>query len=65
MMAELLMKAQLHNDQEATAQILDSFTPKIKASLHQVPVDHREDLRQELYVKMIEVIQWFGISELN
>lgn len=43
------------HDQEATMQILDRIEPKIKASLQQVPADHREDLKQELYVKMIEL----------
>lgn len=62
MMAELLLKAQLHNDQNATVQIMESFTPKIKASLCQVPIDHREDLRQELYLTMIEVIQRFDLN---
>lgn len=61
MMAELLLKAQLYNDQDATAKILESFTPKIKASLGQVPANHREDLRQGLYVSMIEVIQRFDL----
>lgn len=55
----LLLKAQLQNDKDAPLQILDSFTPKINASLRQVPFDHREDLRQELYVTMLEVIQRF------
>ncbi|WP_430139830.1 helix-turn-helix domain-containing protein [Paenibacillus lautus] len=64
-MAELLVQAQEHHDQNATLQILESFTPKIKASLLQVPANHREDLKQELYVKMIEVIQTFDISELK
>lgn len=62
MMAELLLKAQLHNDKDATAQILDAFTPKIKASLRQVPPEHREDLQQELYVTMIEVIQKYNLN---
>ncbi|WP_178382270.1 helix-turn-helix domain-containing protein [Paenibacillus sp. P3E] len=64
-MAELLVQAQQHHDQEATLNILESFTPKIKASLRQVPADHQDDLKQELYVKMIEVIQAFDISELK
>ncbi|MFE0556578.1 helix-turn-helix domain-containing protein [Paenibacillus sp. NPDC058910] len=65
MMVELLVQAQEHHDQNATLQILESFTPKIKASLLQVPANHREDLKQELYGKMIEVIQTFDISELK
>lgn len=62
MMADLLLKAQLHNDQDAAVQILESFTPKINASLRQVPPDHREDLRQELYLTMLEVIHRFDIN---
>ncbi|WP_430139832.1 helix-turn-helix domain-containing protein [Paenibacillus lautus] len=64
-MVELLVQAQEHHDQNATLQILESFTPKIKASLLQVPANHRVDLKQELYGKMIEVIQTFDISELK
>lgn len=62
MIAKLLLRAQLHNDQEATEQILESFTPKIIASMHHVPADHREDLKQELYAKMIEVIHSFDLN---
>ncbi|MEK4518989.1 helix-turn-helix domain-containing protein [Paenibacillus sp. FSL H8-0122] len=65
MFAQLLVQAQRDKDSEATLHILESFTPKIKASLRQVPADHRDDLKQELYVKMIEVIQTFDISELK
>lgn len=65
MLAELLVQAQQHHDQEATLHILKSFTPKIKSSLRQVPADHQDDLKQELYVKMIEVIRTFDISEMK
>lgn len=61
MIAELLIQAQQFQDSEATLHILEAFTPKIKVSLSQVPVEHREDLTQELYLKMIEVIQNFEI----
>ncbi|MGF7048920.1 DNA-directed RNA polymerase specialized sigma24 family protein [Paenibacillus sp. DS2015] len=61
MMTSLLLKVQLNDDKEAMAQILEAFTPKIISSLRQVPVDYREDLKQELYVKMIEVIKGFDI----
>ncbi|WP_334074129.1 MULTISPECIES: helix-turn-helix domain-containing protein [Paenibacillus] len=63
MMTKLLMRAQQLHDPDATMQILDFFTPKIKAELYQVPTEHREDLQQDLYVKMIEVIQRFDISD--
>ncbi len=33
MLSELLEKAQINNDREALAEILESFSPKIKASL--------------------------------
>lgn len=65
MFSQLLVQAQRDKDPGATLHILESFTPKIKASLRQVPADYRDDLKQELYVKMIEVIQTFDISELK
>ncbi|WCT56426.1 helix-turn-helix domain-containing protein [Paenibacillus kyungheensis] len=61
MLAKLLIQAQQHQDPEVTLHILESFTPKIKASLRQVSADYRDDLKQELYLKMIEVIQTFDI----
>ncbi|GFN33118.1 helix-turn-helix domain-containing protein [Paenibacillus xylaniclasticus] len=60
MMAQLLLKAQLYKDQNAVVQILESFAPKINMSLRQVPIEHRDDLRQELYLTMIEVIHRFA-----
>ncbi len=65
MIAELLVRAQQYHDQEAILHILESFNPKIKSSLSQVPFHYREDLQQELYVKMIEVIQSFDINEFK
>lgn len=62
MLSELLEKAQINNDREALAEILESFSPKIKASLRQVPIDFREDLKQDLYVTMIEVIRRFDLN---
>ncbi|WP_285859113.1 helix-turn-helix domain-containing protein [Paenibacillus sp. MER 99-2] len=63
MIADWLLQAQQYQDSDAMLHILESFTPKIKSSLLQVPVEHREDLQQELYVKMIEVIKTFHTSE--
>lgn len=63
MIAELLLQAQQNHDSEAILHILESFSPKINVSLLQVPTQYREDLKQELYVKMIEVIQTFDISD--
>lgn len=65
MIAEWLLQAQQYQDPEATLHILESFKPKLKASLLQVPVEHREDLQQELYVKMIEVIQTFDTNDFK
>ncbi|EFU39342.1 hypothetical protein PVOR_25333 [Paenibacillus vortex V453] len=65
MLAELLVQAQQQDDREATLRILECFTPKLKSSLLQVPAEHREDLQQELYVKMIEVIQTFDTSDFK
>ena len=59
MFAELLIHAQLHNDKNAKLQILECFTPKINSSLHQTNFEYREDLKQDLYVSILEVIQRF------
>lgn len=62
MSPELLVRAQTYKDKEAMLQILESFTPKIRASLYQVPIDYREDLKQELYVAMLQVILRFELN---
>lgn len=56
---DLLQEAKEVNGQSAALAILNMFSPKINASLRQVPYEYREDLKQELYVSMLEVIQRF------
>lgn len=58
---DLIVKAQ-EKDQAATLAIIDKFKPKIQKSLCQVPLQERDDLSQELCLKMIEVIRKFKIS---
>ncbi|WP_100397935.1 helix-turn-helix domain-containing protein [Bacillus sp. FJAT-44742] len=52
----LVEKAQ-KSDQEAIQQIIYRFEPKIKSSLRLIPFQQREDVNQEIVIKMIEVIQ--------
>ncbi|GIO35588.1 helix-turn-helix domain-containing protein [Paenibacillus antibioticophila] len=59
MISDLLQKAKEIDGQSAALEIIETFSPKINASLRQVPYEYREDLKQELYVSMLEVIQRF------
>lgn len=54
-MYELLEQAK-EKDKDALLEIIIKFQPKIKKSLHQTSPQDREDLEQELIVKIIEVI---------
>lgn len=53
---ELISQAK-GNNQQAMMEIIYKFEPKIKKSLHQTSFQNRDDLRQELIVKFIEVVQ--------
>lgn len=59
---DLILQAQ-KNDKDATILIIDMFNNKLQKSLYQVPFQEREDLSQDLYVKMIEVIGKFQVKE--
>lgn len=43
-----------NNYNEETLMIIENFTPKIKQCLHQTSYQEREDLEQELKLKIIE-----------
>jgi hypothetical protein len=58
---DLLTKAK-HEDNVAMLKIINRFEPKIKKSLYQTSIQNREDLKQELIVKFIEVVQTFELN---
>lgn len=43
-----------NNYNEETLMIIENFTPKIKQCLHQTSYQEREDLEQEIKLKIIE-----------
>ncbi|WP_186333694.1 helix-turn-helix domain-containing protein [Paenibacillus xylanexedens] len=58
---ELLSEAKANNP-TVVLEIIKKFEPKIKKSLRQTSVQNREDLRQELVTKFIEVLYSYDIN---
>lgn len=58
---ELVKEAQTDN-KESLARVIEAFRPKLQASLYQTSVQEREDLTQELSVKLIEAIQHYNLE---
>lgn len=52
-----------HNN-EAIEKVLKAFTPKIKKTLQQTSLQNREDLEQELHLKLIHVIKLYELEDL-
>lgn len=60
-LANLMEKAKNRN-QEALLNIIQRFSPKLKHSLFQTSQQEREDLEQDLVLKMIEVIYQYDLE---
>jgi hypothetical protein len=58
---ELVKEAQNKNKNSMT-YIIEAFKPKLQASLHQTVVQERENLAQELSIKLIEAIQHYNLE---
>jgi DNA-directed RNA polymerase specialized sigma subunit len=59
--ATLIRQAQMQ-DKDAMLEILQRFQPKIERSLYQTSYEEREDLRQHLYLKMVEAVQNYRVQ---
>lgn len=57
----LMQKAQSKNP-EALSKLLQMFEPKLKRSLLQTSKQDREDLEQELRIKIMEVIYKYDLE---
>lgn len=57
---DLLIQAK-SDDKTAILKIINRFEPKIKKSLQQTNVQNRDDLKQELITKFIEIIQSYDL----
>ena len=59
----LIKKAQ-ENDTKAVESIIFRFNPKIQKSLLQTDFQNRNDLKQEVSIKMIEAIYKYDINSI-
>ncbi|WP_238655565.1 helix-turn-helix domain-containing protein [Paenibacillus piscarius] len=59
-----LIKKAKQKDRAAIATIIDKFTPKIQKSLYQTNAQNRNDLRQEVNLKMIEAINKYDLESV-
>ncbi|WP_091012043.1 MULTISPECIES: helix-turn-helix domain-containing protein [Paenibacillus] len=59
---DLIFQAKRNNTQ-AMMEIIQRFEPKIKKSLHQTSFQNRDDLKQDLIVKFIEVVHNWDIEK--
>ncbi|TKD70569.1 helix-turn-helix domain-containing protein [Pseudalkalibacillus hwajinpoensis] len=60
---KLLQQAK-QSDEEALELIFSQFEKKIEAELRQTPFEYRDDLRQELYVKILEAVEKYNMEEV-
>ncbi|MED4156666.1 helix-turn-helix domain-containing protein [Priestia aryabhattai] len=51
-------------DNEAVNKIIEMFRPKIKKTLLQTDFQNREDLEQELQLKLVKVIKMYDLEEI-
>ncbi|MDR0123011.1 sigma-O factor regulator RsoA [Bacillus pumilus] len=45
-------------------ELIETFTPMIKKKLQNTAYQEREDLEQELYIKLIEKVDWLIYQEV-
>lgn len=55
---------QSRTDNDSLAIVIDLFAPKIDRSLHQTNWQHREDLSQELKIKLLECIRNYEVDNI-
>jgi hypothetical protein len=47
-----------------TAEVIEMLKPAIRKAIIQAPIEHRDDLEQELYLKIVKKISEENIEEL-
>lgn len=52
------------HDDKALLTILNYFEPKLKHCLYQTSPHHREDLRQDLLIKLINTIRKYDVNSV-
>lgn len=58
------MKLAQQKDKNASVCILKQFEPKIKQSLRRIAYQEREDLKQELHLKLLDVMTQFDTDNV-
>ncbi|WP_243292815.1 helix-turn-helix domain-containing protein [Bacillus sp. FJAT-47783] len=56
------MKAAKSGDSQALQQIITIYEPKVKYSLQKVPIQHHQDVEQELKRKLLEMIIRYDVK---
>ncbi|MFG6149919.1 helix-turn-helix domain-containing protein [Halobacillus sp. B23F22_1] len=60
---ELLLRAK-ENDEQAKAEVIQRFEPKIKKLSSTLPSWERDDLEQELRIQLVHSIEKFNVNHL-
>ncbi|WP_397538015.1 helix-turn-helix domain-containing protein [Rummeliibacillus pycnus] len=53
------------HDTEAVEKVLKAFKPKIKKTLQQTSFQNRDDLEQELQLKLVNIIKMYDLEEID
>ncbi|MCA0991162.1 helix-turn-helix domain-containing protein [Guptibacillus hwajinpoensis] len=59
-----LLQQAKNEDKEGLSAILDQFEKKIEAELRQTPAQNRDDLRQELVIKVMEAVEKYRVEDV-
>ncbi|MBU5355087.1 helix-turn-helix domain-containing protein [Paenibacillus barcinonensis] len=59
-----LLKQARQNDTQAMESIIVKFKPKLQKSLYQTHLQNRNDLQQEIKLKIIEAVYRYNIEEV-
>ncbi len=60
---KLLQQAK-NKDKEGLSAILNQFEKKIEAELRQTSPQNRDDLRQELVIKVMEAVEKYSVEDV-
>ncbi|MGQ7278669.1 helix-turn-helix domain-containing protein [Brevibacillus thermoruber] len=59
-----LVKQAQNSDEKALIQILEMFEPKIKKTLRMTNRNVRDDIRQEIFFRLIRAIQSYNVDHI-
>ncbi|NTU24448.1 helix-turn-helix domain-containing protein [Brevibacillus sp. HB1.2] len=59
----MLLKRAQNNDEDAMMEIIERFEPKIRKSLRSTDSSVRDDIRQEMSLKIIEYILKYNFDK--